>query len=200
MIRSGRFPGYGGVRVSFDEELTILENKVKALKMEYEQYFAGSRPREPAILRAEIQKTIVRQLSTPIQNTAQRFRFNSINQRFQTYKRQWDSILRQIDQGTYKRHVFKADLHERERGVTSASPRTGGRGASAGTESPQALYETYRDAAMACGQSVKGLTPERLQAVVKKQEAAVRSKLGCERVNFRVVVEDGKVKLKASAA
>lgn len=186
--------------MSFDEELTILENKVKALKMEYEQYFAGSRPREPAIPRAEIQKTIVRQLSTPIQNTAQRFRFNSINQRFQTYKRQWDTILRQIDQGTYKRHVFKADLHDRERGIVPSSPTKGRKAGDAGTDTPQALFETYRDAALACGQNVKGLTPERLQAVVKKQEAAVRTKLGCERVNFRVVVEGGKVKLKASAA
>jgi hypothetical protein len=52
---------------------------------------------------------------------------------------------------------------------------------------------------MACGQSVSGLTEKKLQAVIAKQEAAVRQKLGCEKVNFRVVVEAGKVKLKASA-
>jgi len=32
-----------------------------------------------------------------------------------------------------------------------------------------------------------------------EQEAALRKKLGCDKVDFRVVVESGKVKLKASA-
>jgi uncharacterized C2H2 Zn-finger protein len=180
-----------------DEELTILENKVKQLKLEYEQYFSGTRPREPQILRNEVQKTIIRHMNETIRNTAHRFRFNSINQRFQAFKRQWDAILRQIDAGTYKRHVFKADLHDRERGVGVGPEKptpAGGGSASTGD-----LFEAYRDARMACGQSVSGLTEKKLQAVIAKQEAAVRQKLGCEKVNFRVVVESGKVKLKASA-
>lgn len=181
-----------------DEEFTLLEIKVKQLKLEYEQYFSGSRPREPQILRSEVQKAVFRHSNEPIKNTAHRFRFNSINQRFQAFKRQWDTTLRQIDAGTYKRHVFKADLHDRERGVgvgpEKVAPASGGSAAGSGD-----LFEAYRDARMACGQSVSGLTPKKLQAVIAKQEQAVRQKLGCEKVNFRVVVESGKVKLKASA-
>ncbi len=183
---------------ALDEELTILENKVKQAKLEYEQYFNGTRPREPQLLRGEIQKTILKYTNQPIQNTAGRFRFNSINSRFQAFKRQWDTVLRQIDAGTYKRHVFKADLHDRERGLGVGGP---GKGAPAGGggESKGELFEAYRDARLACGESVKGLTPAKLQAVISKQEKAVKAKLGCDRVNFRVVVEKGKVKLKASA-
>jgi len=183
---------------TLEEELTILEIKVKQLKLEYEQYFSGSRPREPQLLRGEIQKIIVRHTNQPIKNTAQRFRFNSINSRFQAFKRQWDSILRQIDAGTYKRHLFKADLHDRERGIgvdDKARPGAGGGAPSSGGD----LFEAYRDARLACGESVKGLTPKKLQDVISKQEKAVRDKLGCDKVNFRVVVESGKVKLKASA-
>ena len=55
-------------------------------------------------------------------------------------------------------------------------------------------------AAASCGQNVKGLTPEKLQGVIERQEKALRQKLGCEKVNFRVVVQEGKVKLKASPA
>lgn len=183
--------------MTIEEELTVLETKVKALKRDYEQYFAGVRPREPAQLRAEVQKQIIRHSNTPIQNTAQRFRFNSINSRFQAFKRQWDNILRQIDAGTYKRHVFKADLHERERAKRPAPGAGGGTGRDAAQ--PGALYDAYCEAARSCGQSVSGLTPQKLEAVVRKQEAALRKKLGCEKVDFRVVVESGKVKLKASA-
>jgi hypothetical protein len=181
---------------SIDEELQILENKVKQLKLDFEQYFLGTRPREPIQLRAEVQKQILIHSNTPIKNTAARFRFNSINSRFQAFKRQWDTTLRQIEAGTYKRHIFKANLHERERGI----------GVESGAAKPQApqqnkdeLFETYRDAAMACGQSVKGLTREKLQSVIDRQGTALRKKLGCDDVNFRVVVEGGKVKLKASA-
>ncbi len=45
--------------------------------------------------------------------------------------------------------------------------------------------------------SVK-LTPEKLASVVKKQEAALQKRYGVSKVSFRVVVEDGKAKLKAS--
>jgi len=181
--------------VAIEEELQILETKVKQLKLDYEQYFAGVRPREPAQLRADVQKQIIKHSNVPIQNTAQRFRFNSINARFQAFKRQWDNTLRQIESGTYKRHLFKANLHDRERGRGGARS---GPGAAAGP-GKGSLYDAYCEAARACGQNLSGLTPQKLDAVVRKQEAALRKKLGCDKVDFRVVVESGKVKLKASA-
>jgi len=198
----GADEGPGGPQpVTVEEELQVLETKVKQLKLDYEQYFAGARPREPSMLRGEVQKIIIRYANTPIQNTAQRFRFNSINSRFQAFKRQWDAILRQIDAGTYKRHLFKADLHDRERGRAPALGPAGRGGAapSGPAASGSDLFSAYKDAAMACGQNVKGLTQDKLDAVVRKQEAAIRKKLGCQKVDFRVVVESGKVKLKASA-
>jgi hypothetical protein len=180
--------------VSIDEELTILENKLKTLKREYEQYFLGTRPREPAQLRAEVQKQVLVHTNVPIQNTGARFRFNSINSRYQAFKRQWDNILRQIEAGTYKRHVFKANLRDRNR-----APAGTGAADKPPAEQGEGLFESYRDAAMACCQNVKGLTPAKLEAVIEKQSAALRQKLGCEKVDFRVVVEGGKVKLKATA-
>ena len=96
-----------------EEELRLLENKLKQLKLDYEQYFLGSRPREPQQLRREIQKAIAIHSQVPIRNTALRFRFNAINSRYQAFKRQWDQTLRQIEAGTYQRHVFKADLRDR---------------------------------------------------------------------------------------
>mgnify|MGYP000386020955 CR=1 FL=1 len=182
-----------------EEELKILELKLNQLKLEYEKYFLGTRPTEPAQARSEVQKIVIRWSNTRITNTAQRFKFNSLNGRFQAFKRQWDNILRQIEAGTYKRHVFKADLRDRERGIET-SPSAGGarpKGASGGDRTD--LFETYRDAVMATGQSAKGLTPEKLQRALAKQEAAIKQKFGCDRVDFKVVVTDGKVKLKAAA-
>ena len=108
--------------MTLEEELQVLDAKVKQLKLDYEQYFSGSRPREPVMLRAEVQKAVARWANTPIQNTAQRFKFNSMNSRFQALKRQWDPTLRNIEAGTYERHDFRADLHDRERGTKSRRP------------------------------------------------------------------------------
>jgi hypothetical protein len=181
-----------------EEELKMLEIKLTQLKLDYEKYFLGARPTEPAQQRSEVQKLVIKWSNTRITNTAMRFKFNSLNGRYQAFKRQWDNILRQIDAGTYKRHVFKADLHDRERGISASTPKTGAGGASKNGGDTD-LFETYRDAMMATGQSAKGLTPEKLQKAIAKQEAAIKQKFGCEKVDFKVVVTDGKVKLKAAA-
>jgi hypothetical protein len=181
-----------------EEEIKILEIKTNQLKLDYEKYFLGTRPTEPAMLRAEVQKMYVKWSNTRLTNTALRFKFNSLNGRYQAFKRRWDNILRQIDAGTYKRHVFKADLHDRERGIGVEASK-GNAGKPTGGTSSTDLFETYRDALMATGQDASKISPAKLQAAIRKQEDAVKKKLGCERVDFKVVVQGGKVKLKAAA-
>jgi len=177
--------------VSIDEELQILEVKLKQLRLDYEHYFLGTRPREPIAARREVDKKFVVLANNPIQNTAARFRFNSLNSRYQAFKRKWGATLREIEAGTYKRHVFKAELHERapkrEQPARAAAPGGG----------VDALFDAYLEAARACGQSVAGLSKQRLANVVAKQESQLRERTGCEKVKFRVVVQGGKVKLKA---
>jgi len=180
-----------------EEELKMLEIRLTQLKLEYEKYFLGTRPTEPAQARSEVQKMVIKWSNTRITNTALRFKFNSLNGRYQAFKRQWDNILRQIEAGTYKRHIFKADLRDRERGI--GVDRTGSAPARSDGDDKADLFETYRDAMMATGHSGKGLTPEKLQAALAKQEAAIKQKLGCDKVDFKVVVTDGKVKVKAAA-
>lgn len=198
--------------ISQDEELKLLEIKLNQLKLDYEKYFLGTRPTEPAQLRSEVQKTVIKMSNTRITNSAIRFKFNSLNGRYQAFKRQWDTVLRQIEAGTYKRHVFKANLHDRERGH---APDANGKGALGGAPTPTAvdaqtadrtgpgaagdLFETYRSAMQAAGQDTSSLSRAKLDAVLAKQEAALRKQLGCAKVSFKVVVQDGKVKLKAAA-
>jgi hypothetical protein len=198
------------VIITQDEELKLLEIKLNQLKLDYEKYFLGTRPTEPAQLRSEIQKTVIKWSNTRITNSAIRFKFNSLNGRYQAFKRQWDTVLRQIEAGTYKRHVFKANLHDRERGhaleanalgaapmPTGVDPQPAKSAGSSGQASD--LFETYRSALQAAGQDTSSLSRAKLEAVLAKQEAALKKQLGCANVSFKVVVQDGKVKLKAAA-
>ena len=62
----------------------------------------------------------------------------------------------------------------------------------------QDLFDSYVSAREACGQGSAGITREKLDALVAKQSAQLRARSGCQEVKFRVVVENGKAKLKAS--
>ncbi|MBW2268898.1 MAG: hypothetical protein JRH16_09985 [Deltaproteobacteria bacterium] len=178
-----------------EEELQDLDRKVKQLKLDYERYFLGTRPREPMQLRGDVEKRMALISSGPIQNTALRFKYGSICSRFQAFKRQWNETLRQIENGTYTRHRFKADLHrggpEAAAGAAAAKD--------AGGDASEDLYSAYRDARLACGQPVKNLTPRKLEEMVAKQRSQLEQRYGADAsIHFRVVVEEGRAKLKVS--
>lgn len=182
---------------SLEEDIQTLDHKISQLKREYEQYFLGTRPREPQLLRGEVRKLMVLLSNQPMQNTGLRFKFGSVCSRYQAFKRQWDEVLRKIEAGTYERHRFKARLHTQPE--ADLGPK--GSGPPREVQLDDDLYQSYLDARLACGQSVKGLTREKLAGVIAKQRDALRGRLsGDADIRFRVAVEDGKVRLKASKA
>jgi hypothetical protein len=185
---------------NIDEDLQLLDARVKQLRLDYEQYFLGSRPRPPTQLRGDVQKMVAFYANVPIQNTALRFKFNNLRARFFSFRRHWDEVMRKIEEGTYERHVFKAELHEKERAQRRGKAATAKPAAAkpAAGEAEDDLFGRYVAAREECGQGAKGLTPEKFQQMLKTQEAAIREKYGCQSVRFRVVVEAGKTKLKAS--
>ena len=183
--------------VDVAEDLVVLDNKLKMLKNEYEQYFLGTRKREPYQLRGEVTKMVNVYANIHIRNTAQRFKFNNLRSRWSTYKRMWDDTLRKIEEGRYERHLFKADLREREMG--DARERRAQTAKSDKGPSQGELFDAYVKARESTGQGAKGLTQKKLAKILAKQEKAIRQKTGCERVKFRVVVEAGKAKVKATA-
>ena len=183
---------------AIDEELRMLEFKLTQLKRDYDQYFLGNRPREPVQLRSEVNKTVVELSNTAIKNTASRFKFSSICSRYQAFRRQWDETLRKIEAGTYERHRFKAKLHEQDAGALSpedTAPPVAASERAAGGD----LFEDYVEARRSCGESVKGLTREKLDGIIAQQRDALRGKFGAAaEFQFRVQVEGGKARLKAS--
>ena len=183
---------------SLDEEIEVLDRKLGQLKREYDQYFLGARPREPVLLKGEVYKKVAFLSQQPIQNTALRFRFGTICSRYQSMRRQWEEILRKMEAGTYERHKFKADLHDRVREEDGELPAAGAAPAAPASDD---LFDAYVEARRACGQSVKGLTREKLEKVLDKQREGLRDRFGDKaKFRFRVVVESGQVRLKASKA
>ena len=173
-----------------EEELKILDAKLKQLKLAYDQYFLGARPRLPSLLRREVDKMIVYYSNHAITNTSLRFKFSSICSRFNAFKRQWEDIQRKIENGTYERHVFKANLHARD-GMGSERAAPPGKMADSFE-----LFNAYVEARQACGQDIANLSRKRVRSALEKQVSKLGSRHGAD-VRFQVVVESGKAKIRA---
>jgi len=173
-----------------EEDLEVLSRKLSSVKLAYDQYFLGSRPREPMLLADEVKKLVVVYSNQAILNTAMRFKFNSIVSRYQAFKRQWTETLRKIETGSYSRHQFKAKLNERA--ATPSEP------AAPPPQDRKELYKAFVEARRTCGESVARLTTAKLDDILDRQERELRKRYGDGQVRFKVVVENGRAKLTAS--
>jgi hypothetical protein len=105
--------------------------------------------------------------------------------RYHTYATQWNRIQRLIDEGKYHRHT------ERRPAKTAADP--------AKALPSDDLYENLLRAHQSC--ALKAPPPGRSQfdAYLEKQKAQILEKYGKQNVEFRIVIENGKPKLRAKA-
>lgn len=91
-----------------EEHVNELETRIDRLRALYEQYFMGIEKMEPHVPRKDVDRRIQVIRREQIRNTALRFRFQMILQRYNTYQTYWIRVCREIEEGTYKRHVQRA--------------------------------------------------------------------------------------------
>jgi hypothetical protein len=102
-----------------EQEIAIgeLEERVDRLRNIYEQYFLGFEKLEPTVPRKDVDRRLAILRKEQIRNTAMRFRFQVVTQKYNTYAMHWIRICRQIEEGTYKRHIRKAKARFGEGGA-----------------------------------------------------------------------------------
>ena len=94
--------------VDLEKRIGELEIAVDRLRSLYEQYFVGLEKIEPGVLRKDVDRRVYALRKEQIRNTALRFRFQTVLQRYNTYQTHWQRICREIENGTYKRHLLRA--------------------------------------------------------------------------------------------
>src|SRR5688572_2595617 len=110
------------------EELEIRLERLRAL---YEQYFLGFEKIEPAVARKDVDRRIYVLRREKIRNTGKRFKLQTIIQRYNTFQQYWQRICREIENGTYKRHLLRAErVMGAEQLLTIAARRRFGKAAS----------------------------------------------------------------------
>ena len=85
-----------------------LEDRVERLRALYDQYFMGIEKVEPLTQRKDVDRRLWILRREQIRNTALRFRLQQIVSRYNTFGMYWQRILREIENGTYKRDLARA--------------------------------------------------------------------------------------------
>lgn len=74
-----------------------LESDLKRLEVDYSQFFAGQQRRLPMERRAKVDAAIKKHDRAPRRNTAERFRFDTLQARYAALCQLWERTLREKD-------------------------------------------------------------------------------------------------------
>ena len=181
-----------------DRELELLEAELKRLEAEYNMFFAGRLPRPPWETRGRVNAMVRRLDNLHIPNTGGRFRFNTLQSRFQTFSDLWDRGLKAREEGrpgpfanlrpsTEERPKRPADriLHV----TTFSDPLRE-------MDKLQDLYESLAEARREVGEDA--IPFHKFADLIKTQVGSFKQKGNVE-VAFRVAVKHGKVAFTARA-
>lgn len=96
-------------REQIDIAIAELETRLDRLRALYEHYFMGIERLEPSVPRKDVERRVADLRKERFHSTAQRFRFQTMVQRYNTMQQYWSRICREIELGTFRRHRLKAE-------------------------------------------------------------------------------------------
>ncbi len=103
---------------ALEAHIEQLEKRFDRLKSTYESFFSGVEKQVPAVQRREMNRQLVQMQQVVIGKATLRFRYQSLLQRWITYTAYWNRVVREIEQGTYRRDVAKMQRHLAKSGGT----------------------------------------------------------------------------------
>ncbi len=115
-----------------DFEITLSDAEVQLTRIKhlYEQWFQGVERMEPLIARKQLDRMMHELRKAQPRNTALRFRFQTLIQRYTTLQSYWQRVGRQIEEGTYRRDLLKARRRRDQARADRAAERKAGRSSS----------------------------------------------------------------------
>jgi hypothetical protein len=187
----------------WDKQMMQLETEIRRLEAEFNMFFAGRLPRPPAETRARVAALVKKHDQTFIRNTADRFRFESLQNRHSKFI---ELVERQMTNRELGRPVAgvrrtqeppppprRPDPREEPAADPGMIRFARDQQLSAESEPVKKLFEQLANAKKQVGESPVAI--DRLAALVRAQV----DKFAAEGkdVTFKVAMKDGKVQLTA---
>ena len=205
-----------------DEELTLLDQQLRRLKIEYEIFFNNPAKRPPTDVEWKVLSLIRKFSDSARLSFSQRFKYNEMAQRYaiqsdlwrkkmrireEGYRRPADAILSvQGVRASEERDAKHNPVYGLDRSGEAGQAETQGdqpfsvqcSGAAAEREQVASLYKALTEAKQKSGEKVSG-NLDSFAAFVKKKTGEIRQQHGCDAVVYSVEMQDGQVKLRAKA-
>jgi hypothetical protein len=210
--------------VTTDEELNLLGEQLRRLKIEYEIFFNNPSKRPPADVEWKVLSLIRKFSDSKRMSFSQRFKYNEMAQRYAIQSDLWRKKMRIREEG-YRRpadailsvqgvriNEERSAAHNPAYGLSKhvdadAAGNDGSdakpfsvqcSGATVERDQVASLYKALTEAKHKSGEKVSG-NLDSFAAFVKKKTSEIQQKHGCDTVVYSVEVQDGLVKLKAKA-
>jgi hypothetical protein len=174
------------------KDLMTLEADLKRLEAEYNMFFAGRLPRPPWETRGRVQALIKRWDRGYISGSADRFRFEALQTRFQKFTELWDRGLRAREEGR------PGPFAQPPPKARPTAPEADGKVVHVAAFRDPAnemdkLHSLYDSLMAARRESGEGAVPfHKFAALVQDQVTKLKDS-GTSEVAFRIVVKDGRV-------
>jgi len=200
--------------MTIDEELNHLDEAVRRLKIEYDVYFGGGSKKPPTDSEWRVQTLVKKYSDSSKMSFPQRFRYNSIVQRYALFSDLWRQKLKIKEEGyrrpqdaalgiagmrTEEEHAAAAELKGEAAPEPEGPFRVACADADAEHDKVRSLYQALLDARQKNGEMAPAAAFESFQGFVKKKTEQIRKDYGCHAVEYSVEMQDGQVKLKAKA-
>jgi len=174
------------------KDLMALEADLKRLEAEYNMFFAGRLPRPPWETRGRVQALIKRWDRGYIQGSGDRFRFETLQTRFQKFTELWDRGLRAREEG--RPGPFAQPLPKsRSKPAESDGKVVHVAAFRDPVNEMDKLHSLYDSLMEARRESGEGAVPFHKFAALVKDQVSKLKETGTPEVAFRIVVKDGRV-------
>jgi hypothetical protein len=180
-------------RYDLRAELDRLESMIADLKVQYEQYFLGVSPFAPDKLHGDVKRQIRLMLKAPFKNSAISFRLKTLEGRYNTFNTYWQRVLKQREDGTYHKDVFKASLREKN----ALEDARAGTAVGQAEKNMQSLFNSYKDALEKQTGKKQTIDFQAFQKSLIQRAKDFKEQTGVKKLSFKVVVKDGKVVVQA---
>ena len=179
-----------------DELLARLEDDIRRLKVEFDIYFNGAAKRPPYDTKGRVETLIKRLGDERTLTFAQRYHYNSLAARFNSFMQLWRRTMQDREEGRGPaRRPAPAPQPQAETPATNfvcSDPR-------GDVRTVRGLFDALVEARKRCGEPTEELSFSRFHRMVAEKSEALKGRAGCERVHFSVAVKDGRVQFKAKA-
>lgn len=172
------------------EPTVALQSELEGLRQEWDRYIQGLEKRPPVPRQERFAKKLRAAMLIKQLGHVERFKLNQLQQRFLTLKNRWDRILRQIEDGTFRRErTNRPSAAPKPLVMPTTKPPT----TPPTSNADQSAYERFRDLSESSGAAAP--SQESFLKSLKEKRQALKEKHGFD-VDFIVEDRAGKPSLK----